>query len=101
MPQERLAAPVPVGCEFVDSSVPGCERPCFTGRYVGSVGRNVGGLRTFVACSNAKARLTSFGSEKARPMKVIPTGSPKLKPAGTVTSGKPARAAGPVLASSK
>jgi len=32
------------------------------GDYVGKVGRKVAGLRTVVACSKAKARLTSLGS---------------------------------------
>jgi hypothetical protein len=43
-----------------------------------SVGKNFGGRRTLVACSNAKAILMSVGSLQRRPIKVTPTGnSPK------------------------
>src|SRR5215216_3313526 len=64
-----------------------------------SVGKNSGGRRTLVACSKAKAILISVGSLQRRPMKVTPTGSsPKAYPAGTVTSGYPAKAAGVELA---
>src|SRR5436305_9445237 len=63
----------------------------------GSAGMNRGGCRTRVACSKANASLTSVASPKQRPMKVMLTGSPDVKPAGTLTSGYPARAAGEAL----
>jgi hypothetical protein len=65
----------------------GRKRTAFLCLYVGSVGRNFGGRRTFVACSKAKANLIKVGSLNARPMNVMPTGRPKGSPAGTVTSG--------------
>ena len=52
-----------------------------------AVGRNLGGLLNFVACSNEYASLMSTGSLHARPKKEIPTGRPKTNPAGTVTLG--------------
>src|SRR4029079_13008382 len=62
-------------------------------RLTSAVGRNFGGRRFCVACSNAYASLKSFGSLHARPMKLTPTGNPKTNPAGTVMGGYPATAA--------
>jgi len=47
---------------------------------VGSVGRNCGLIRAFVAASNPDVSLISFGSLKAVPTKLMPTGSPKMFP---------------------
>lgn len=41
-----------------------------------AVGAKAGGLRCFVACSNAYASLINVGSLQARPMNDIPTGKP-------------------------
>ena len=48
------------------------------------VGMNVGGTRTFVACSKSKARPISSGSDQRPPVNVIPIGSPASYAAGTV-----------------
>src|SRR6266511_11875 len=64
-----------------------------------SEARNFGACRTLVPCSNPWASLMSVGSSHCLPMKLMPTGSSSnTKPAGTVTFGKPATAAGVELA---
>ena len=62
-----------------------------------TLARNAGGVRTFVACSNAYAYRISVSSLHAAPMNEMPTGKPKMVPAGTVMFGVPATAAGDEL----
>src|SRR5579871_661039 len=57
-----------------------------------AVGRNRGGRRALVNCSNAKASLISVGSLQAGPKKEIAAGRPCTNPAGTVICGYPATA---------
>src|SRR6266498_2761193 len=66
-----------------------------------AVGKNLGVLRSCVACSNAYANLRSVGSCHALAMKERPTGKPNMNPAGTVICGYPATAAGEVLSISQ
>ena len=44
-------------------------------------------MRARVACSKPAASLISVGSLNAVPMKLIPTGTPKTFPIGTLTIG--------------
>src|SRR3990172_7096474 len=62
-----------------------------------AVGRNLGCLRNCVACSKAYANLISVGSCQALEKNEMPTGRPKIYPAGTVIWGYPATAGGKVL----
>ena len=48
-----------------------------------TVAWNVGGRRTFVACSKAYASRISVASLQARPHRDIPIGSPWMNPIGT------------------
>src|SRR6266511_5350521 len=66
-----------------------------------AVGKYLGCRRNWVACSNAYASLIRAGSCQAPAMKEMPTGKPKIKPAGTVICGYPATAAGEVLSMSQ
>src|SRR5574337_959742 len=65
-----------------------------------TLGRNLGGFRTWVACSKAYASLISLGSCHAPAKNEMPTGNPKTNPAGTVMCGYPATAAGAALSMS-
>src|SRR6266849_6256067 len=53
----------------------------------GSVGRNCGGFRACVTCSNPDASVISLPSLKAVPMKLMPTGTPNTNPIGTLIMG--------------
>ena len=53
----------------------------------GSVCRNCGFCRARVTASKPEASLISVGSLKAVPMKEMPTGTPKVMPAGTLMIG--------------
>src|SRR5688572_8827194 len=72
-----------------------------TGDHASSVGRNFGGTRRLVACSNPYAIRISVGSLHGRPKNDSPTGRPKTYPAGTVMFGYPAIAAGDELPPTK
>jgi len=52
-----------------------------------TVVKNLGGRRAWVACSKAKASLSSVGSLYARPKNERPSGSPNTCPTGTVIFG--------------
>jgi len=57
------------------------------GNYWATVGMNCGAFLALVSCSNPYAILNSVGSLHARPKNEMPTGKPKMNPAGTVISG--------------
>ena len=72
--------------------LPGGQNPLLSNKdtchtFTSAVGKNWGGFRFFVACSNAKASLMSFASLHALPKNDTPTGNQKTKPAGTVMLG--------------
>src|SRR5437879_11710713 len=54
----------------------------------GSLERNLGWRRGCTTCSKPEASLIRVGSLKAVPRKLMPTGSPKEKPAGRLICGQ-------------
>src|SRR4030095_13097622 len=53
-------------------------------RFQFSVGINRGTRRALLCCSKANAIFNKIGSLQARPKNEMPTGSPRVSPAGTV-----------------
>src|SRR3954468_23838201 len=72
-----------------DQELAGSVRPM---PQIFAVSRNCGFCRAFTSCSNPYAIFRSTASLHARPKNEIPTGSPKINPAGTLIFGYPATA---------
>src|SRR5205085_10178652 len=79
----RLSSPGPAGWRFGPTS--GAPWMLLKGTVRAKVGRFFD--RTWVVASKPDARRIRVGSLNAEPKKLIPSGTPKVMPAGTCTIG--------------